>query len=132
MNSKSHFNDNYCINSHLNKVWCVSGVNEGRKLFNSLDTFREASGNVKLFPLWTLYFPLIRCTMHLLCRITANITILDNNVKAFLSIFAMKLFLIFLLHWGKIFPFYHVTIFCSFYLKVFATLVLHFGIILCF
>lgn len=31
-----------------------------------------------------------RC--NLLCRITANITILDNNVKAFLSIFVAELF----------------------------------------
>lgn len=31
---------------------------------------------------------LARCTdSHLLCKITANITSLDNNVKAFLSIF---------------------------------------------
>lgn len=56
---------------------------------------------------------------HLLWRITANITILDNNI--FLSnisrIAAMKLFWDFpfflcaALHRGKIIPFYHVTIF---------------------
>ena len=41
----------------------------------------------------TLNFFALPTAKNLLCRITANITILDNNVKAFLSIFIAKIFL---------------------------------------
>lgn len=47
---------------------------------------------LNFFKLPTFHFQLIRYTVHLLCRITANITILDNNVKAFLSIFVVETF----------------------------------------
>lgn len=68
-----------------------------------------------IFHLGAFYFRVVRCIVHLLWRITANITISDNNVKAFLSISVAENFFVFFLFLrrGKIYPFYHVTIFSS-------------------
>lgn len=78
------------------KLRRLAEVEKG-KLFHHLILFAEnplRESEKRWTKRRTFYSPLfgVQTKCNLLCRITANITILDNNVKPFLSIFLAELF----------------------------------------